>query len=242
MNHHDTEIIRKRLFAIADGKYREFLIRILSCQGKYAPQREIIGVRLPLLRRLARELAKEDWQRYCGCAADAYYEEVLLWGLILGCAKATAEELLVQVKAYIPLVESWAVCDSLCGSLKWTVSNRNKVWNFLQPYFDSQRTYDIRFAIVMSLNYFLVPAYIDSVLTRLKGTRHPDYYVKKAVAWTLCESYIKFPEKTEVILDELLPDKETCKMALQKIIESQRVSEEVKNDMRQRRKKLKKED
>ncbi|MHB1314047.1 MAG: DNA alkylation repair protein [Christensenellales bacterium] len=238
MNGEDTANIRQRLMALADENYRIFSARLHCYQGKYVPKREMLGVRLPAVRKITRELAQKDWRRYTGCAGDAYFEEALLLGLLLGYAKAPMEELLDQVAAFIPEIDCWSVCDSLCGALKWVQTDMQRVWEFLQPYFDSAPTYSVRFAVVMLLCYYVVPEYIDLVLKRLVSIRHPDYYVKMAVAWTLCECYIQFPDKTGPFLHLEYLDMETCRMALQKITESLRVDDAVKNEMRKRKKEL----
>ena len=237
MNQADTEIIRKRLMLMAEERYRVFTIKLLCYEGKYVSKWNVLGVRLPALRTIAKELAKEDWKRYTSCADDAYFEEVMLWALILGYAKGAEEELLEQIALFLPYIDCWSICDTFAGGLKWIRADRERAWDFLQPYIDSGLTYSIRFAVVMLLGHFTVQEYIDRVLERLLSIKHPDYYVKTAVAWALCECYVKFPKETDPYLNKQYLDNDTYRMTLQKIIESYRIDDAVRQEMRLRKKK-----
>lgn len=214
--------VRERIFELADEGYRQF-------HSKLVPGTDnVLGVRLPKLRELAKELAKGDWRGYIAVAQAAYYEEVMLQGLVIAYAKADIEEVLRYVAAFVPKINNWAVCDSFCTSLKITQRHRAQVWDFLQPYLGSQKEFELRFGVVMLLGFYIADEYIDQVLALLDSAKHDGYYVKMAVAWALSVCFVKYPEKTMAYLQNSTIDDFTYNKALQKITESFRVDKETK--------------
>jgi 3-methyladenine DNA glycosylase AlkD len=214
--------IRKRLFELADEKYRLFH------SGLVPGADNILGVRLPRLRELAKELAKNDWRDFLATAQEDYYEEIMLQGLVIGYAKADIEEILRYTTIFVPKITNWGICDSFCSTLKITRQQQPRVWEFLQPYLLSHHEFQLRFAIVMMLGYYLDSQYIDRVLLLLDGVKHDGYYVKMAVAWTISICFIKYPEKTMTYLKNNTLDDFTYNKTLQKITESLRVNKVMK--------------
>ncbi|KYZ75340.1 DNA alkylation repair protein [Anaerosporomusa subterranea] len=216
------ETVRERILELVDEEYRQFHSSLLPGTNN------ILGVRLPLLRELAKELAKGDWRGYLAMAQDEYYEEVMLQGLVIGYAKADIDEILAYVAAFVPKINNWGVCDSFCSSLKITKQHRMRVWEFIQPYLLSEKEFELRFGIVMMLDFYMEGEYIDQVLTLLDGAKHEGYYVKMAVAWAISICFINYPEKTMAYLQNNTLDDFTYNKALQKITESFRVDKETK--------------
>lgn len=221
---HDA--IRAELDALAEPAYQRFNSRLIP------GVENLLGVRTPHLRKIAKRLAKGDWQAYLATARDDSYEEILLQGLVLGYAKASWQELAPWVARFIPKITNWAVCDLFCGSIKQAKASPEEAWAFTAAYFGSTSPYEIRFAVVMALNYFLGDAYLDEVIAYLDAIRHDDYYVKMGVAWTLSMAYVEQPERVLPYLQKNNLDDWTHNKALQKIIESLQVSEETRQLMR----------
>ena len=99
----------------------------------------------------------------------------------------------------------------------------------------SDREFELRFAIVILLDYYITDEYIDNVIKILDNIKHTEfYYVKMAVAWTLSIAYIKYPDKIMQYLQSGNNhlDKDTYNKALQKIIESNRVGKREKNKIK----------
>lgn len=227
MINNKKEEIRQELIKLADDKYRSFHSNL--CPGV----ENILGVRLPLLRKIAKSLSKEeDYYNYLNNGDTKYYEEIMIEGLIIGYLKTDNENRFNYIKNFIPKIDNWAICDSFCNNLKFTKKNINEVWNFILPYTSSENEFDIRFAIVMMLNFYIIEDYIDDVLNTLNKINHDGYYVKMAVAWAVSYAYIDFPQKTLAFLKNNNLDNFTYNKSLQKIIESTRVSKEDKNLMR----------
>jgi len=227
MINNKKEEIRQELIKLADDKYRSFHSNL--CPGV----ENILGVRLPLLRKIAKSLSKEeDYYNYLNNSDTKYYEEIMIEGLIIGYLKTDNENRFNYIKNFIPKIDNWAICDSFCNNLKFTKENMNEVWNFILPYTSSENEFDIRFAIVMMLNFYIIEDYIDDVLNTLNKINHDGYYVKMAVAWAVSYAYIDFPQKTLAFLKNNNLDNFTYNKSLQKIIESTRVSKEDKDLMR----------
>lgn len=202
--------IRAQIMALADEKYRQFSASLIPNINN------VVGVRLPELRKLARNIAKGDWRAYLAQADSDYFEEVMLQGMVIGCAKADVEEILHHIAAFVPKIDNWSVCDSFCSGLKITSLHKERVWEFIQPYLESDKEYDIRFGVVMLLNYYVDELYIHRVLERLDRITHEGYYVKMAVAWAVSICFVKLPDITMDYLRSNSLDDFTYNKALQR--------------------------
>ena len=107
-----------------------------------------------------------------------------------------------------------------------------KMWGIIERYLKSNKEYELRFAVVTILDYYIVPDYIDEVLKRLNNINHNGYYVKMAIAWAIQVCFVKFPEKTMELLKDNKIDNWTYNKALQKILESYKVDDKTKNNIR----------
>ena len=214
--------LRNRLFELADDKYKEF-------HSSLCPNTEnIIGVRLPQLREIAKEITKGDWRGFLSTSKEDYYEEVLINGLVIAYAKCDVDERLNYIKDFVPKIYNWAICDTFCNTLKFVNKNKEAVWDFIQPYLKSSKEFEIRFAVVIILNYYITEDYIDIVLETLDKVRHNGYYVKMAVAWAISMCFVKFEEKTMLYLKNNNLDDFTYNKSLQKICESLCVDKKTK--------------
>jgi 3-methyladenine DNA glycosylase AlkD len=224
--------IRNILLGSAEEVYREFTAKLLPGTGN------ILGVRLPKLRKIAREIAKSDWRTYVESEDMLYYEEIMLQGMVIGYADASPAEKLELARSFIPRVNNWGVCDSFCSGLKFTGRHPGLVWDFIQPYAASAEEFDSRFAFVMMLNYFVNEEYIDRVLQAASRPASTGYYAAVAAAWTLSICYVRFPEKTLVVLENDGIDDTLRRMSIRKIIESRQVDDSGKDLVRKLRKKV----
>lgn len=223
MNHE----VRDLLMSMADESYREFSSKLIP------ESKPLIGIRLPQLRSLAKKLAAGDWRGYLSAATDEYFEEIMLQGMVIGCAKMPLEERFALIEAFLPKIDNWSLCDSFCAGLKFTNRYRSEMWSFIAPYLESENEFERRFAIVVMLDFFVLPEYINQVLERAVSVCLDGYYVKMGVAWLLSVCYVKFPEQTLGYIDGKLKDEDTYRKTLQKIMESRRVTPEQKNSLRQ---------
>lgn len=225
--------IRMQLESLAEPDFQKFTSKLIP---NIRPE-TILGVRLPKLRVLAKELAKDDWRGYLADASDESFEEIMLQGLVIGYAKAELSEILEYVKSFLPKIDNWSVCDSFCATLKFPKQYSEQVWEFLLPYFKDACAYYIRFAVVMFLDYYVDAAHLEEGLCYLEEIVHEDYYVKMAVAWAISVCFMKMPEETMPFLKQNKLDDFTYNKALQKITESFKIEKEIKQKIRQMKRK-----
>ncbi len=227
-----NEEIEKRIFELADTKYKEFH------SGLCPNTNNIVGVRVPVLRNYAKELSKSDFRSYLDNAKNEYYEEIMLQGMVIGLSKMNLEERLRYVKKFVPKIDNWAICDVFCAGLKFANKNKQEVWKFLQQYKNSMEEFELRFFIVMLLDFYITDEYVKEVINILENIKHEGYYVKMAIAWTISIAYIKYPEITMKYLINNTLDDFTYNKALQKIVESYRVSNQDKAIIRNMKRKI----
>lgn len=218
--------IRTYLEEHAEEKFRKFTSGLIPGSDM------ILGVRIPMLRDLAKKIAKDDWRTYLKEARDDSYEEICLQGFVIGYAKAEIDEVLSYAAAFIPRIHDWSVNDTFCATFKIARKNREKVWDFLMQYKDSSNEFEQRVVAVMLMDHFLVPEYIDRVLTVWDELKHDGYYRKMGVAWGIATAYAKFPKETHAFLMDNHLDDFTYNKSIQKMIESYRISPEEKEVLR----------
>ena len=217
--------LRERLFGLADSRYRDFSASLTPGAGR------MIGVRLPQLRAIAREIARGEWRGWLAAADDEYFEERMLQGLVIGYAECPPDEKLRWVARFVPRIDNWALCDCFCWRLK--KAEREPMRCFIRPFFRSEAEFEVRFAVVMALSNFVEADYLDPLLERLGSVRHEGYYARMGVAWAVSVCFVKFPERTREWLETACPlDDWTYNKALQKIVESLRVTPETKAAVR----------
>lgn len=228
------EEILEKLYEMQDLKYKEF-------DSSLCPNVDnIIGVQVPKLRAIAKQLVKEEKKEYLELENIEYYEEKVIQGLMIGMSNLTIEDTKKYLEKFIPKIDSWAVCDVVCSSLKLSKKYQKEMWEFLETYIKSDKEFEIRFAVVMYLDYFLNDEYIDKVIKNISKIKSDKYYVQMAIAWLLAESFIKQKEKTTEYLKNNKLDNFTHNKAIQKIIDSYRVSEQEKEFVRTLKRKAKK--
>lgn len=224
-------MIREQILAKVDSDYQQFSASLLPTITN------ILGVRIPALRIMAKQIVKDDWRIYLQQADHEYFEEVMLQGMVIGYAQMDIEERLQYITDFVPKIDNWSVCDRFCGGLKFTSTHQQPVWEFILPYLSSEHEYEVRFAVVMLLTYYVDEYYIQDVLRHLDRVQHEGYYVKMAVAWAISICYIHLPEPTMHYLQHNQLDRFTYNKALQKITESYRIDLETKHRIRSMRRK-----
>ena len=228
------EKIRKELEIIAEENYRIFAAKLIPNIDN------LLGVRLPKLRKIAKKIVQLDYEYYVAMDNHLYFEEVMLQGMIIGEIKLPWTERSRYVKQFISKIDNWSVCDSFCCGLKFEVSEKELVWQFLQPYFASDKPYDIRFAVVMLLFYFVDDEYAQKAFTLFDQIKNDDYYVKMAVAWAISIYFRDLPTLTMSYLQKNQLDDWIYNKALQKITESLKVDSSTKIIIRSMKRKINK--
>lgn len=223
--------IKEKLLELADKKYKEFHSGL--CPGT----ENILGVRVPILRNYAKELAKQkEIPELLSQIDDQYYEEIMLQGMLIGLEKGDITQIQKHIEKFVPKIDNWAVCDVFCAGLKITKKYPREMWDFLQKYVTSEKEFEIRFAMVMILDFYIEEEYLKEIFNLWDSISSQAYYVQMAIAWGISISLIKFYEPTINYLKTAHLDKFTYNKALQKAIESYRITEEQKQELRKMKK------
>ncbi|MDD6488352.1 MAG: DNA alkylation repair protein [Clostridia bacterium] len=208
--------IREKLISLSENKYREFSSALVPNSDN------MLGVRLPKLRKLAAEIAVND-DLSCFDGEDIYFEETMLRGMVIGALKIDTEKRFELISDFVPLINNWSVCDSFCASLKFISKNKSLMWDFIESYCYSEKEFYQRFGAVIMLDYFVDEEYIEYTLKRLSEIKTAKYYSSMAVAWAVSVCYVKFPEETKAFLLSGVLDDDTYNRTIRKICDSYRV-------------------
>ena len=231
-----------------EERYRNGHLRVINALDDV----RILGVHIPELKKLAKELSirPDATDLIASFEAESVkgtlcFEEKLVWGLMINALKSSQEHKLALLKTFVPVMDNWAVCDTICCNIKW-ITDKNALWEFLQPYFDSYREFEVRFAVVMSMIFFLDTEYLQRVTARLdsidfsriqseflspkeakvaeqvrgvaKGER--PYYVRMAVAWLLATALAKLPDQTRAYINACNLPEDVIRLYKRKVRES----------------------
>ncbi len=219
----------KYLQTISDAKYQEFNSKIISTKYK------MLGIRMPILKKIANDIYKGDNKNFLKYAQDNYYEEVLIKGLVLAKLK-NLDELMSYFYKYLDLIDNWAITDTFCNSLKIVNQNKEFFWDISKKLINSTKVYHIRVGLVLLLNYYVEEEYIQSIVKLLDEIQNDEYYVNMAMAWLVCEIFIKFPDYGMKYLKHNKLNKFTINKSISKIRDSYRVSDEIKKEILQYKK------
>lgn len=218
--------IRDRLFALQDPEYRLFQSKLMPTVD---PAR-VIGVRIPDLRKLSRELAgTEQAAAFVRQLPHDYYEENNLHGFLIASLRDYGETV-AALEAFLPHVDNWATCDLLHPRAfdKRPEALPDQLFRWLQ----SDRTYTVRFAMGMLMSLYLDEAFRPGYADWIAGIKSEEYYVNMMAAWYFATALAKrWDDAFPYLTDHRLPVW-THNKAIQKAIESRRISPEQKQILR----------
>ena len=214
--------IRARLNALSDQKYKEF-------QGPLIPSVDpgaMLGVRTPDLRRLAKELSsRPDVSEFLAVLPHKYFDETQLHAFIISEIK-DFRRCLTETERFLPFVNNWATCDQL--SPKVFKKHPEELLAAIYRWLGSKHTYTVRFAIGMLMEHYLddnfSPAYTEAVA----AVRSDDYYVQMMAAWYFATALAKQYDTAVKYLEGSVLDVRVHNKAIQKAIESRRITPEQK--------------
>lgn len=230
----------------SEEKYRLGHIRVINP----LPGQKVLGLHIPDMKKIAAGLAaSENRDRILRslelAAADGRplsHEEKTVWGLMLDNMKVPLEERFERFGKFVPAIDNWAICDTVCGGAKWAKKRtagksaaingkgssrqdthenakdtdndndtKRKIWEWLEKYYRSDREFEVRFAIVMSMCHFLEKDWLAHIFNSIEAldfdnirSDYPEtavkgaspYYVRMGVAWLLATALAKYPEET----------------------------------------------
>lgn len=217
----------------SEEKYRLGHIRVINP----LPGQKVLGLHIPDMKKIAAGLAAsgeclsiirgfENVRIECRDFNEPSLciEEKIIWGLMLDRLKVPLETRLEMFGRFVPAIDNWAVCDTVCCDAKWAVAKKNatgrtglsgqereRLWKWLGRYYRSDREFEVRFAVVMSMCHFLEKGWLPYIFSAIKtldfNNIHSDYpetavkgvspyYLRMGTAWLLATSLAKYPEET----------------------------------------------
>lgn len=218
--------IQNKLFELKDEKYAEFQAKLTPT----VPREAFIGVRVPLVRKLARELkGSEAAHAFLSCLPHDYYDENMLHGLLISELK-DYDVCLAETKRFLPFIDNWAVCDIL--SPKVFRKHRPELIEEIKKWAASEDEYTVRFGIEMLMSHFLDDAFKPDYLAIPAGVVRDEYYINMMLAWFFATALSKqWGSTIPYLLDNRLGSWVHNK-TIQKAIESYRITDEQKEYLR----------
>ena len=213
--------IQKYLFSQQDSAYRDFTLPLISAINPDT----FIGVRLPIIKKYAKELTPDDREAFLASLPHRYHEENILHAFILSSIKDYGA-FIDKVNAFLPYVTNWSVCDTLCN--KHLTKHREELLPEIYVWLQSDEAYRVRYAVKCLMNYYLGDDFSPEHIEKVRAVKLDDYYVRMMIAWYLATGLAKNYNDFIKPIEERWFDGFTHNKAIQKAIESYRVSEEHK--------------
>ena len=205
-----------------DLKYKEFNEKIIFTKYK------MVGIKTPILKRIAKDISKDDYKKFLSEVKPNSYEEVLVEGFVISNIK-DIDEAITYFDKYIEKIDNWALCDLVVSSMKIVKKNKELFLRKIKKYLKSKEEYIVRVGIILLLDYYLEEKYLDEIFILIDNINREEYYINMAIAWLLSISLIKYKDKTLKYLKTCNLNDFTYNKALQKARESLRVTKEDKD-------------
>lgn len=214
--------VQARLFEMQDLSYRDFHSKLMPTVDK----EKIIGVRVPELRKFAKEFAKtEEAKDFLKILPHKYYEEDNLHAFLIEQIK-DFDECVSALDDFLLYVDNWATCDMMTP--KVFKKNTDELLPKINEWLISDYTYEVRFAIGMLMKLYLDENFDEKYLKLVAGVKSDEYYINMMIAWYFATALAKQREKTLPYIENRALDKWTHNKAIQKAVESYRITKEQK--------------
>ena len=200
----------EQLKNLSDTKYKLFNTKIVNTK------QTLLGVRIPLLRDIAKKIIKTDPYRFIKSDKQNIYELILLEGFVISYLKDDLAVTMKLFENYLYKVDSWTEVDYPICSFKSIKSNKPFVWKIVKKWLKIDNEFIKRASLVVILTYFIDDTYIDEIFDISSKLDDSQYYVMMANAWLISMCMVKYPSKTKEFLTLKKLDKTTQKKAIQK--------------------------
>lgn len=218
--------IQQELFANRDEKYGSFQATLLPT----IDQDSVIGVRTPTLRAFAKTLYNQnDFSSFVNDLPHTYFDENQLHAFLISQIK-DFDLCIEETNRFLPFVDNWATCDQM--SPKIFKKHKKELLEQIKIWISSNKTYTVRFAIGMLMKYFLDEDFSLEYPKMILPVRAEDYYVKMMIAWYFATALAKQYDSILHFFENKKLDKWTHNKAIQKALESYRISNDRKQYLR----------
>lgn len=222
-----------------ENSYQEYLSNLVSMRNdqyrdfhkKLTPTKyEILGLAVPMSRKIAKEISKTDVLSFLIYPKDIYYEEVLIEGFVIASIKEE-NVFFEQLSRFLPKIDNWAICDGFCNSIQILKKDPSKHFTYFLSLLESEEPFTIRVGLITLLSFYIKKEYLDKIYKKLDTIKSDHYYVNMGIAWLLAEIYIKYKEETKMYFEKTKINNFTMNKTISKIRDSYRVTKEEKEEL-----------
>lgn len=222
-----TDDIRNKLFSFQDVPYRDFQVKLIPG----VDPENVIGVRTPELRKLVKQLGKDERiGEFLNDLPHRYFDENQLHAFILSEIK-DYDECMREVCRFLPYVDNWATCDQM--SPKVFKRHRPELLARIKEWLNAEHSYTVRFALGMLMQHFLDEDFDPDFLELAAGIRSDEYYINMMIAWFFATALAKQYECTLPYLENRRLDPWTHNKTIQKAVESYRITDAQKANLKE---------
>ena len=216
----------RKMYELQDLKYRDMQIKIIPT----VEPESVIGVRTPELRSMAKELLKSgEYKDFLEDLPHKYFEENQLHAFIISGIK-DLRECMEELEKFLPYVDNWATCDQM--SVKAFKKHTGELIGYVRKWIVSDRTYTVRFGVGCLMSFYLDGEFREEYLELAAGIRSEEYYVNMMTAWYFATALAKQYDAALPFIEQRRLDEWTHRKAIQKAIESYRITDEQKAYLR----------
>ena len=215
-----TNTILETLNNLGEKDYKLFNSKIIPTKQK------MLGVRIPILRNLAKDIVKDKPFKFIELDKANSYEMIMLEGMVLSYMKKPFLELLPYIDNFLDKVDNWAQIDSVVCNFKKI--NKDEGLVVINKWLESDKEFVVRAGLVMLLDHYIYEEYLELIFKTVQDVKHKAYYVYMANAWLISVCMAKFPIQTIEFYKSNSLDSKTINKSIQKSRESFRVSKEHK--------------
>lgn len=219
----DYQNFIKYLQSIKDTKYKNFQTKIINNNSI-----NIIGIKTPKLKEIAKTIYKGNYKDFLGQTTFKYYEESIIYALIISNIKTLNNDLIKYIDIYKTKIDNWASCDIFCSNLKIVKKNKEYFYNYIKENLNYNNEYIKRMCFVLLLNYYIDKNYLNDIFTYTNTYCNSTYYINMSIAWLISICYIKYKEITINYLLNNKLDNFTFNKTISKICDSHQISKEEK--------------
>ena len=214
--------LHRKLYDLQDLKYRDMQIKIIPT----VEPESVIGVRTPELKSIAKDILKDgNYKGFLEELPHRYFEENQLHAFIISGIK-DLNECMDDLETFLPYVDNWATCDQM--SPKIFRKHKDLLLTHIIEWIDSEKTYTVRFGVGMLMEHFLDDDFDPLYPEMVAKLRSEEYYVNMMIAWYFATALAKQYESILPFIEEKKLDDWTHNKAIQKSLESRRITEEQK--------------
>lgn len=213
--------LKTYLIGLSNEKYKNFSKGLIP--GDFI----MLGVNVPTLKRIAKEIYKGDWKKFLEVDDENTFEIKFLKGQVIAniTSPCEYEECFWR---YLPSIDDWSSCDSFISASKVIKSDRGRFFEIAKKLIDSEHEFENRVGFVILLNYFVDGEYKNDIFNAIRGFESTLYYANMGLAWLLCVLYVSFPKETFVFLKENKFNENVIKYTIRKVRDSYQISSEEK--------------